>query len=35
VAEWIAHGRYTSIDVSDLGWERIRDNRPHVEKNVI
>jgi FAD-dependent oxidoreductase domain-containing protein 1 len=35
VAELVAHGRYVSIDVSELGWERIRDNSPHVERNVI
>jgi hypothetical protein len=28
-------GRSTSIDVSPLGWERIRDQRPLVERNVI
>jgi FAD-dependent oxidoreductase domain-containing protein 1 len=35
VAEMIAHGAATSIDVSPLGWERIRDGRPLVERNVI
>jgi FAD-dependent oxidoreductase domain-containing protein 1 len=35
VAEMIARGGSTSIDVSALGWERIRDRRPLVERNVI
>jgi FAD-dependent oxidoreductase domain-containing protein 1 len=35
VAEMILHGRSTSIDVSPLGWERIRDRRPLIERNVI
>jgi FAD-dependent oxidoreductase domain-containing protein 1 len=35
VAEMIVQGRSTSIDVSPLGWERIRDQRPLVERNVI
>lgn len=35
VAEFIAEGRYRTIDVSPLGWERIRDRKPLVEKNVI
>jgi glycine/D-amino acid oxidase-like deaminating enzyme len=34
-AEWIAYGAYRTIDASALGWERIRDGRPLVEKNVI
>ncbi|MGL4438598.1 MAG: NAD(P)/FAD-dependent oxidoreductase [Bosea sp. (in: a-proteobacteria)] len=35
IAEWIAHGRYTTLDLSDLGHERIVDNRPLLEANVI
>jgi FAD-dependent oxidoreductase domain-containing protein 1 len=35
VAEMIVHGRSSSIDVSALGWERIRDGRPLIERNVI
>jgi FAD-dependent oxidoreductase domain-containing protein 1 len=35
VAEWIALGGYRSIDVSPLGWERIRDGAPLIERNVI
>ncbi|MGL4243096.1 MAG: NAD(P)/FAD-dependent oxidoreductase, partial [Beijerinckiaceae bacterium] len=35
VAEWIAHGAYQTIDASPLGWERIRDRRPLIERNVI
>ncbi len=35
VAEWIACGAYRSIDVSALGWERIRDRQPLIERNVI
>jgi FAD-dependent oxidoreductase domain-containing protein 1 len=35
LAEWITHGRYTTLDLSDLGHERIVHNRPLVEANVI
>jgi FAD-dependent oxidoreductase domain-containing protein 1 len=35
VAELIARGRSNSIDVSALGWERIRDRKPLIERNVI
>ncbi len=35
IAELIAHGRYVTLDLSDLGHERIVRNRPLVEANVI
>jgi FAD-dependent oxidoreductase domain-containing protein 1 len=35
VAEMIVQGQSSSIDVSPLGWERIRDRRPLIERNVI
>jgi len=35
IAEWIAHGRWVSLDLSDLGWRRILENRPLIEKNVV
>jgi FAD-dependent oxidoreductase domain-containing protein 1 len=35
VAELIAHGRYHSIDVSPLGYERIARGQPLLELNVI
>lgn len=35
LAELIAHGCYTSLDLSDLGHERIVQNRPLREANVI
>ena len=35
IAELIVHGRYTTLDLSDLGYERIRANRPLLERNVI
>jgi glycine/D-amino acid oxidase-like deaminating enzyme len=34
IAEWITHGRYTSLDLTALGFERIRDNQPIVESVV-
>ncbi len=34
-AEWIVDGGWRAIDVGPLGWERIRDQRPLVERNVI
>lgn len=35
VSELILHGRYTTLDLSTLGWERVLANRPIVEKNVV
>jgi FAD-dependent oxidoreductase domain-containing protein 1 len=35
VAEMIAFGGSRSIDVSPLGWPRIRDRQPLIERNVI
>lgn len=34
IAELIVHGRYTSLNLSPLGYERIRDNKPIVESIV-
>jgi glycine/D-amino acid oxidase-like deaminating enzyme len=35
VAELILHGRFESIDLSDLMFARIEENRPLHEANVI
>jgi sarcosine oxidase len=35
VAELIAHGRFTSIDLTRLGYDRIAAGRPVLERNVI
>lgn len=35
LAEWIAHGRYTSLDLTPLGYERIAEGRPLIEANVV
>lgn len=35
VAEWLLHGRYTSLDLRELGAERIRSGRCFVEHAVI
>ncbi len=35
IAEWISQGRYASLDVRLFGYERVRDNRPIRELNVI
>ena len=35
LAELIVHGRYLSLDLSDLGHERVAANRPLLERNVI
>jgi glycine/D-amino acid oxidase-like deaminating enzyme len=35
VAEWIAEGRYVSLDLSPLGYERIIEGRPLREDNII
>jgi FAD-dependent oxidoreductase domain-containing protein 1 len=35
IAELIVHGGYRTIDCSAFGYERIRENRPYRELNVI
>ena len=35
LAELIIHGRYVTLDLSDLGYDRILANRPLIERNVI
>jgi FAD-dependent oxidoreductase domain-containing protein 1 len=35
IAEWIATGRYESLDLSPLGYERIERNEPVRELNVV
>jgi glycine/D-amino acid oxidase-like deaminating enzyme len=35
IAELVVHGGYRTIDCSAFGYERIRDNRPYPELNVI
>jgi glycine/D-amino acid oxidase-like deaminating enzyme len=35
VSELILNGRYVSLDLSSLSWQRLVENRPIVEKNVV
>lgn len=35
VSELILHGRYTTLDLATLSFERVLSNRPIVEKNVV
>jgi FAD-dependent oxidoreductase domain-containing protein 1 len=35
LAELMVHGRYVTLDLSDLGHERIVRNRPLIEANII
>jgi glycine/D-amino acid oxidase-like deaminating enzyme len=35
VSELILSGKYTSLDLSSLSWERVIEGRPIVEKNVV
>jgi glycine/D-amino acid oxidase-like deaminating enzyme len=35
VSELILHGRYTTLDLSMLGFNRVLANRPFIEKNVV
>ena len=34
-AELIVHGGFRTLDLSRLGWQRILDNEPIIEKNVV
>jgi len=34
IAELITTGRYETIDLAPLGWDRVRDRRPMVESIV-
>jgi FAD-dependent oxidoreductase domain-containing protein 1 len=35
LAELIVHGRYSTLDLSEMGFSRIPENRPLLERNVI
>ncbi|MFM0503811.1 NAD(P)/FAD-dependent oxidoreductase [Paraburkholderia caffeinilytica] len=35
ISELILHGRYTTLDLGSLGFTRVLENRPIVEKNVV
>ena len=35
VSELILYGKYASLDLSPLGWSRVLENQPIVEKNVV
>ena len=35
LAELIVHGRYATLDLTPLGYERIAEGRPLVEENVV
>jgi glycine/D-amino acid oxidase-like deaminating enzyme len=35
LAELIVHGRWTTLDLSALGYERVTANRPIIERNVV
>ena len=35
LSELIVHGAYRSLDLSPLGFERLAEDRPLLEKNVV
>lgn len=35
IAEWIAEGRYLSLDLSELGHDRVVENRPFLETAIV
>ncbi len=35
LAEWVGHGRYTSLDLGAFGWARVLEGRPLRELNVV
>lgn len=35
LAEWIVHGRYVTLDLGEMGYERIAAGRPFLEKAII
>jgi hypothetical protein len=35
IAELLVHGRYVTLDLSELGYARIPENRPLTEAKVV
>jgi len=35
MAEWITHGAYQTLDLSEFGYDRLMHNRPIHERAVI
>jgi hypothetical protein len=35
VAEWITYGAFRSLDLSEIGYDRVVRNEPFLEKAVI
>ena len=35
LAEWVCHGRWQTLDLSALGWQRVVDGRPLLEQAVV
>lgn len=35
LSELIVHGRFQTLDLSRMGWERVLNNQPLIEKNVV
>ena len=34
-AEWLTHGAFRTLDMSPLGFERVAEGRPYIEKAII
>ena len=35
IAELIVHGRFTTLDLTRLGYQRIADNAPYRERGIL